>query len=224
MERVLSLLSQVLISLMLIVARASFAEPVNLGHVKSEIQSYHDSGLYEKELAAKIKKAQHYLVQRALENKEQAAPKKLALVLDIDETSVSNYSNIVKRDFVGNRKQIQKEMAAADAPVIKPTLELYKTAKKLNIKVFFITGRIETLRHDTQINLRRAGYLHWAGLYMKPVKYDEDSIIPFKSRARASIAYQGYTIIATVGDQLSDIKGGHAEKGYKLPNPFYYLP
>jgi hypothetical protein len=49
-------------------------------------------------------------------------------------------------------------------------------------------------------------------------------VIPFKSGARASIARQGYDVIADVGDQWSDICGGYADHIYKLPNPTYYLP
>ena len=32
---------------------------------------------------------------------------------------------------------------------------------------------------------------------------------------------EGYTIIGNIGDQLSDLEGGHAERTFKLPNPFY---
>jgi hypothetical protein len=34
----------------------------------------------------------------------------------------------------------------------------------------------------------------------------------------------GYTIIANMGDQFSDLEGGFSERTYKLPNPFYYIP
>ena len=30
--------------------------------------------------------------------------------------------------------------------------------------------------------------------------------------------------LETIGDQWSDLLGGHAERAYKLPNPMYYLP
>ena len=33
-----------------------------------------------------------------------------------------------------------------------------------------------------------------------------------------------YHIIATIGDQASDLAGGHAECGFKIPNPFYFIP
>jgi hypothetical protein len=38
---------------------------------------------------------------------------------------------------------------------------------------------------------------------------------------RAEIAGAGFSIIANIGDQPSDLFGGHAEKMFLLPNPFY---
>ena len=35
---------------------------------------------------------------------------------------------------------------------------------------------------------------------------------------------QKLTIIASVGDQWSDLDGGYAERVFKLPNPFYFIP
>ena len=34
----------------------------------------------------------------------------------------------------------------------------------------------------------------------------------------------GYTIVANMGDQPSDLAGGHAERAFLLPNPFYRIP
>ncbi len=34
----------------------------------------------------------------------------------------------------------------------------------------------------------------------------------------------GYTIIASLGDQKSDLAGGHAEMTFKIPNPFCFIP
>lgn len=48
--------------------------------------------------------------------------------------------------------------------------------------------------------------------------------IPYKSGTRAYIESQGYTIVADVGDQFSDLLGGYADKTFKMPNPNYYLP
>ena len=68
------------------------------------------------------------------------------------------------------------------------------------------------------------GYNKWNGLILKPADYHKKSVIPFKSSARKSVEAKGYTIIETIGDQYSDVKGGYADRGFKLPDPFYYIP
>jgi HAD superfamily, subfamily IIIB (Acid phosphatase) len=50
-------------------------------------------------------------------------------------------------------------------------------------------------------------------------------VADFKTAARSDIDGRlGYTIIANAGDQDSDLRGGHAERTFKVPNPFYYIP
>jgi predicted secreted acid phosphatase len=205
---------------LLILSIPSFAEPVNLSLVKKEIEQYHDAGMYEKELTEAIEKAHNFILEQSKLNKD----KKLAIVLDIDETSLSNYDKMVKREFIGDKERIHQEILAADSPVIAPMLALYKDSLEHNIKVFFVTGRVESERKATEANLLRAGYSNWADLILRPQDYHKPSIIPFKSKARQSITNKGYTILASIGDQSSDIAGGFAMKGFKLPNPYYYLP
>ncbi len=202
----------------------SFSEPPNLSLVKNEVKKYHDSGLYEKELSDVIKKAQTYITSQVLLNRQEKNPQKLAIVLDIDETSLSNYKYMVARDFTGTHAQFHQDHLAASTPRIEPMLTLYKKVLKQGVNVFFVTGRSKSERQATENNLKKAGYSHWTGLYLRPGDYKSKSIIPFKSHARELISQKGYTIIATIGDQYSDIKGGYAKKGFKLPNPYYYLP
>ncbi|KTD05956.1 acid phosphatase, class B [Legionella gratiana] len=201
-----------------------FAEPPNLTVVKNELKRYHDSGAYQKELSQIIQKAQKYIDQQVKLNKKEQLHKKLAIVLDIDETSLSNYNVMIQRDFGGNRKQFHQDIMAANAPAIKPMLVLYKDALAHNVNVFFVTGRNESERKATEQNLIKAGYNQWSGLYLRPINYSSKSIIPFKAHARKTITEKGYTIVASIGDQNSDLKGGYAQKVFKLPNPYYYLP
>ena len=222
MKHLLTALSRTLITLglTLVFLTPSYSEPHNLGLLTKEIKTYHDTGRYQQELTQAIETAQLYVIQQALANKN----KKLALVLDIDETSLSNYEKIAKYNFAGTSKQINKDIIAGDAPAIKPMLSLYQDAIKHGVKVFFVTGRHESLRAATEKNLILAGYSNWSGLYLRPKEYSKSSIVSFKSKAREKIRKQGYLIVASIGDQYSDIKGGYAQKGFKLPNPFYYLP
>ena len=68
--------------------------------------------------------------------------KKLALVLDIDETSLSNYDAIQKDNFTFGTNS-QAEATAETGVKIPSTLELFNLAKQNGVAVFFITGRRE---------------------------------------------------------------------------------
>ena len=95
--------------------------------------------------------------------------------------------------------------------------------QRLNVAVFFITGRRDSQRDATLLNLDHAGFQGWTRLVTRPDSDTNRSIVPFKSGERAKIQAAGYTIIATIGDQDSDRAGGFAECGFKLPNPFYFI-
>lgn len=199
----------------------AFAEPPNLGQLKSNLIHYHDSGEYQKEIEAVVFQATGYINQQIQQNEKLAQPKKLALVLDIDETCLSNYKNMIANDFAAFPDQINQQYLTADEPAIQPMLNLYQYALQHNISVFFITGRHPSLKEATIQNLHTAGYNNWSGLELK------DTAMPtiiYKSTARSKIAEKGYTIVASIGDQYSDLIGGYAEKTFKLPNPFYFLP
>nr|WP_242602675.1 HAD family acid phosphatase [Legionella taurinensis] len=211
-------------SLLLSLTPSAFAEPPNLSIVKNEIRTYHDSGIYNQELTQAIARAHDYIMAQVKANNHHAIKQKLAIVLDIDETSLSNYDDIIKNDFTADRQAIHQQILKARAPAIKPMLALYKDAIEHGVKVFFVTGRNQSELKATETNLLKAGYKHWAGLYVRPDNYQQQSIVPFKAHARELISKKGYTIIATIGDQYSDLMGGFAKKEFKLPNPFYFLP
>ena len=197
------------------------AEPRNLGLLKSQLIHYHDSGKYLKEINRVITEAMHYMQQEIEINQHRAQPRKLAIVLDIDETSLSNFANMKNDDFANNPDKILTELLAADEPAIQPTLDLYQQALQNDIAVFFVTGRNDALREATIQNLHSAGYLSWTGIEFRSEKIPT---IAYKTAARSKISQQGYTIIASIGDQDSDLIGGFAQRTFKLPNPFYYLP
>ena len=205
-------------------ASALHAEPSNLTWHKQTLIKYHDSGEYLTEFTQKINEAKTYLDQKLQKNQQLKHPKKLAIVLDIDETSVSNYPAMRRLDFGGQISDINAGIEQGVDPVLKPMLGFYNYAQQHNVSMFFVTGRKEHERNITVKNLEQAGYSAWQKLVLKPESYNQKSVIPFKASARKAIEAQGYQIVESIGDQWSDIKGGYAEKGIKLPNPYYYLP
>jgi phosphoglycolate phosphatase-like HAD superfamily hydrolase len=149
-------------------------------------------------------------------------PKNLALVLDVDETTLSNLSAIEADNFTFGTNS-QNEATNEIGKAIPSTLTLFNDAKARGIAIFFITGRRENTRAHTTSNLTREGFTGYKQLVLKP-DASTDSTVVYKSNARAAIEQQGYKIIANVGDQYSDLAGGHAAAAFKLANPFYFLP
>jgi hypothetical protein len=108
--------------------------------------------------------------------------------------------------------------------VISPTMDVYNTAKDRGAAIFFITGRPESQRAATERNLADVGYAGYTRLIMEPDGTHHDSAADFKAPQRQEIEQEGYTIVANMGDQPSDLEGGFAERTFLLPNPFYRIP
>ena len=205
------------------------SEPPNVGEAKIAATAYHQSGAYERDLAAVAEAATAWIESRAPQVESPA------LVLDIDDTSLTNWDVIVADDFGrvfdGPCDALPKGPCGwvawdlrGEAPPIETTRALYERARALGVTVFFITGRDQSQRLATERNLREAGYADHGGLYMTPSGAHFTSAADFKAPVRASIEAAGYTIIANMGDQPSDLAGGHAEETFLLPNPFYRIP
>jgi HAD superfamily, subfamily IIIB (Acid phosphatase) len=228
------------------VVAPNYSQPPNLDFIKKQLLYYRCSQ-YDADIAAVLDEAQRWVRMRA---PQVANP---AIVLDIDETSLSNWKRIYRDDFAYIDKgacPLDKEgepcgdkawQASEQAPAIGPTRDLYNLARCTDIappcqkaEVFFITGRHEnhpkvgdkTPREWTLGNLEKAGYngVSPDHLYMRPAD-SHGPVAPYKTHARADVErHFNVTIIANVGDQESDLAGGHAERTFKVPNPFYYIP
>jgi hypothetical protein len=200
----------------------SFSEPANLSIVKTQIKTYHDQGEYNKELETIAIQAKKYIQDEIKSNHH----KHLAMVFDIDETLLSNYSNLIERDFINDYQRIHKDTLKGDAAPILPLRTLYNYVKNEHVDIFLISGRFESERIITIHNLKKAGFHEWKGLYLQPnSNYGKTGTIEgFKIATRKQLTKQGYTIIASIGDQPIDLSCGYALKTFKLPNPFYYSP
>jgi len=211
-----------ILSLLCFSALCEAQEPINLVVAKQRVKQYHDSGEYNKDIKNVINQAMRYL--KIYQSRHLHTQKKPAIVLDIDETTLSNYSDIAKRDFGGTMDAFRKDMVKGTDPAIEPMLKLYRYAKSNNIAVFFITGRMEDKRSITIANLENAGYHDWDGLTLRKGKFQTAPAAVYKTAKRKELTEQGYDIILNIGDQKSDLRGGYADKRFKLPNPYYLIP
>ena len=199
----------------------------NIYDAQRLVEQYIVSGRYEEDVTKVVASARAWLDQRS---KTAAKP---AIVLDIDETSLSNWPAYRLNGWVritngGCDLQqgpcgLRAWQALAQSKAIAPTLALARRARELGVAVFFITGRPANLRQATERNLKDEGY-EWTGVILQPEGAQFASAVDFKAPERRKLTEQGYTIDLSMGDQQSDLTGGYAERTFKLPNPVYYLP
>lgn len=207
-----------------------------VAQLPATIRGYHDSGVYDSDLSRVASQGQRSLRNQLRRLRESPGPGRYsecnragrrcrevepAIVLDIDETSLSNYAGLDQADF-GAAGLVPGAVNGGD-PAIGPTLDLYRFARERGVEAFFITGRPEALAGVADANLREVGYGRGYTLIAKPP--GDLHTIEYKSGERARIeAELGFTILLNLGDQDSDLAGGHARRAFKLPNPMYFIP
>jgi HAD superfamily, subfamily IIIB (Acid phosphatase) len=225
------------------------SEPPNFQVARYRLQDYYDcvgsSGCYWADLDAQIRRADaeltRLLVAHNATTPADASAQKLAMVLDIDETSLTSYCEEKHEDFGYIPSMFEKWIVSPEASIPIPgTMRLFNHARAAGVSVFFITGRPGKGRDTDQTaatarNLATAGYKDWQGLMLHDSTYPTRETEIYKSDARAALLKQGYQILLNVGDQWSDLRdaadpllpdriASRAEMSVKLPNPFYYLP
>ncbi|MET9674276.1 HAD family acid phosphatase [Streptomyces sp. NPDC006482] len=151
-----------------------------------------------KDVAAVVAEARPYVEERA----KDAGREKQAIVLDIDNSSLET-------DF--------HPFWELPTPAIADVRELVRDAHDKGVAVFFVTARPGIIHSLTDWNLKRAGY-PVDGLYVRSLPDLFVEVSTYKTEKRAEIEAKGYTIIANIGNNTTDIVGGHAERSFKLPD------
>ncbi len=198
----------------------------NIYDAQRQVEKYVDSGRYDRDVAKVVSAARIWLDKRI---KTATKP---AIVLDIDETSLSNWPAMRINgwaritdgpcDLQKGPCGVRAWQAMAQAKAIAPTLLLARRARSLGVAIFFISGRPSRLREPTERNLKEKGF-DWTSVILKPDDANFASVVDFKAPERRKIAEHGYTILLNLGDQESDLTGGYAERTFKLPNPVYFV-
>lgn len=215
----------------------------NLGKAKLRIQEYYGerkvngvpqpspTSPYAREVARIQKVLKVYLAAKA----KPVGGKKPAIVFDVDDTSLLTYDYQAGRDFGYEKKSNAEYINAQKSIAVFGMPAIVNWAQSAGYTVFYITGRPEDQRAATEGNLAKVGYAAKADkthLFLKnkenPPPYlpcgADCTSVEYKSGTRAHLESLGYRIVATIGDQQSDLTGGHADRGVKIPNPMYYLP
>jgi len=209
----------------------------------TKLHQFDPDGAYARQTTRIARRASAYLRQtvhtrkthRWQKHHPRKAHAKRAILFDVDDTTLNTYSYEIYSQFIYNPTTNAAFVNAGSADVFPavpgmPGLEAKAIAK--GYTVFYLTGRPASQLAGTQANLADAGYTYDpANIYLKDQTKPwlsscapSCTTIQYKSLTRKYIESQGYDIVANFGDQFSDLKGGYADKRFKLPNPMYYLP
>ncbi|MET7637316.1 HAD family acid phosphatase [Streptomyces sp. NPDC005438] len=226
-------------------------EPYNIGKLVGEIDDYYgaeqdDDGTWtsspDSDYAKDLARVQHEAkkdIRQATQHGKHHRHGKPALVLDIDDTSLLSFDYERSTNYTFDEETWNEYVSKADRPAVFGMPELVEYAKKRGVEIFFLTGLSEDLRKPAVKNLEKVGFdtkLDKSHVFTKdkanppsyldhcatPAKW-ECSTVEYKAGTREHLEDKGFHIVGNFGDQQSDLDGGHAKKGYKLPNPTYFV-
>jgi len=123
-----------------------------------------------------------------------------AIVLDIDNTSLESHYK-----------------GGYPTPATPQVLALAEYAHTHGAEVFFISARPEIINDATSYNLDNVGY-PVDSLYGRSVYWLTQPVQDFKTMVRKNLTAEGYTIVANIGNNTTDLAGGYAEATFKLPD------
>jgi predicted secreted acid phosphatase len=171
---------------------------------------------YEKGITARFVKA-----TTLLDAQLKKHPKKPTVVLDIDETTMSNWGCLDAVDFqLSGLATCVVQSKSVAFPAAKTFI---KHARAKRVAIAFITGAPQAACALRQKNLIAQGIKKPFTLTCRPPSDTADTVVPYKAAARKALEKKGATIVLNIGDQQSDLDGGHAAKVLRLNNPIYTI-
>jgi len=175
-----------------------------------------------------------------------------AILMDVDDTTLNTWNYEIAVNFAFTPASNAEFVLGQRFPAVFGMVEMATAAEREGYAIFFLTGRGAAQEAATLGNLTAdgvgvdAGYPKPTtlsngedGLFTKPAVADYPdylkaacagdpngscTTVHYKTATRKHIESLGYDIVANFGDQFSDLKGGYADKTFKLPNPTYFLP
>ena len=163
---------------------------------------------------------------------------KPTLVFDTDDTTLFTYDMEVHDMHFTFDPKIQQQWIDDQRFTATPGMVAYvNRAATIGYRIVGLTGRSASQEELTLANLKKVGYTaftaknfytKWSGTkpsYITCKVATACTTVEYKAGTRRYLERKrDLTIVASYGDQWSDLQGGYAEHSVKLPNPTYYLP
>lgn len=192
---------------------------------RTAIRAYRDSGHFAQDRAAVIAAARSALESGARSEcpggPSECRLKRLAVVVDIDDTLVDWYPTYARTGFEPSHSERQAAVRSCATPVIAPARSLLLAAKRLGLSVVLLSGRRDPARAATRSCLERLDITGWDALILRNARQDRMSAASYKLQAFERISESGWTVVLSMGDQDADMVGTATTARFLLPNPLY---
>jgi HAD superfamily, subfamily IIIB (Acid phosphatase) len=147
-----------------------------------------------------------------------------AIVFDVDDTVLSTYDMYVGAMHYRLDRPVKADWVREEKfSAVPGMVQFAKLAKKSGCRLDLVSGRPSVQTSATLANLAKVGYPAFSRVTF-PTAGSGLTTQQFKTRARAALVRAGVVIVANIGDQTSDLSGGHAARDIRLPNRMYTIP
>jgi len=205
-------------ALLLFLSGCCDKKPINLSVAKQEIVDYYASGAFDKEVERTVAAAfEHF------KHQDISKIAKPVVLFDVDDTVLSNYEDMRDIQFGYIPKLFHDWVLRADAPAVLAVKRLYDYLLDRGYRVIFLTGRRYDEYDATLKNLNNNNFTGFDRLIVRPADKVTISAHDYKAAEREKLVQAGYTILGSVGDQESDMRGSNVGYPVKLPNYTYVI-
>jgi predicted secreted acid phosphatase len=171
---------------------------------------------YEKDITRRYGEA-----TRTLDAQLRRHPKKPTVVMDIDETTLSNWNCFDAADF--DLSALVTCVVQGKSVAFPAAKAFIKHARAKHVAIAFITGTPQAACALRKKNLIAQGIKLPFTITCRPASDTRATVTPYKSAARRALVKKGVTIVLNIGDQQSDLDGCCENKVQRLNNPIYII-
>ncbi len=195
-----------------------------------QIEAYYTGSAIDKDRRGVAKAAQRWINRWIGANCEGTSRKALRqcramVVFDIDETLLNAFSYYVTQTpaFTYDPKTWADYQTSCGYSAIQPTIDLYQALRKRGVRLALVSAGSEAQRAVMTKCLQSKGVSGWSAYRLRGPDAAKISIGDWKASQRKELERAGNRIIASIGDQVSDMSHGHLMRGFLLPNTMYQL-
>lgn len=150
---------------------------------------------------------------------------KAMVVFDVDETLLNSYSYSIAQDppFTFNPTTWTAYVDECGYAPITQTRDIFRRVKGLGVSIALVSAGSRDTKAAMVECLNSQGIKGWDRYILRSDKTSHLSAGEYKARAREGLRRDGFTIVASIGDQVSDMSYGRLKQGFLMPNTMYYL-